>query len=142
MARDGVGQAGAQHDEFVLALALGRADGAADRAVEAPQLALGAAVHIAHAADDGVRLVIEIEAVADELFQLDFGRAFEAAVAAGAAATITAISTVTAISAGAIAARAAISTGAAPAAGSAATAATAFARGTVLFLLLLLFCHV
>src|SRR4029077_20558413 len=54
-------------------------DGAADGAIEAAQLALGARIHVAHPADNGVRLVVQIKAVADELFELDFGRAFRPA---------------------------------------------------------------
>src|SRR5262249_62157171 len=93
MTRDGVRQARAQHHELMLPLAFGRAHGAAYRAVETPQLALRAAIHIAHAADDGVCLIIEIETIADEFLELDFGRAFESAVAAISAAAITAIAT-------------------------------------------------
>src|SRR6516162_1549312 len=104
MTRDGVSQARAQHHELMLPLAFGRAHRAAYRAVETPQLALGAAIHIAHAADDGVCLIIEIETIADEFLELDFGWAFESALAAIAAAAITAIATVSPISTGAIAA--------------------------------------
>ncbi len=83
VARDGVSQARAQHHEFVLALAFGRAHGAPHGAVQAPQLALGAGVHVAHAADDAVRLVIQIEAVRHEFFQLDFGRSLGTSAVAG-----------------------------------------------------------
>jgi hypothetical protein len=88
-----------------------------------------------------VRLVVQVEAVADELFQLDFGRAFETPVAAISAGAITARA---AVSTGTITAWATVSTGSATAAaGPAATASTtAFAGGTALFLLFLLFCHV
>jgi hypothetical protein len=81
-----------------------------------------------------MRLVIEIQAVADELFELDLGRAFEAALAAGAAATLATVSTLpafAAISTGAIAARAAVT-----------TASATFSGGTALLALFLLFCHV
>src|SRR5215469_16947453 len=74
--RDGVCQPRAQHDELVLPLALRRPHGPPHRAVQAAQLALGARIHVAHAADDGVRLVVQVEAVADELVELDFRRAF------------------------------------------------------------------
>src|ERR1035438_1870949 len=94
--RHGVGEGRAQHDELVLPLAFGGAYGAAYGAVEAPQLALGAGIHVAHAADNGVRLVVQVEAVADQLFEFDFGRSLHAiaveaapvsAIAAGAFAT-------------------------------------------------------
>src|ERR1035437_5935044 len=98
VARDGVGQAGAQHDELMLPLAFRRPDGTPYGTVETPELALGARIHVAHAAHDGMRLVVQVQAVADELFQLDLRRAFGTAtiksssVAAGpiAAGTITA----------------------------------------------------
>src|SRR5208283_546345 len=63
---------------LMLALALRGADGAADGAIEAAQLSLGAGIHIAHAADHRVRLVVEIKTVLDEFFQVDFGRALGA----------------------------------------------------------------
>ena len=50
--RDGVSQARAQHHELVLPLAFGRAHGAPHGAVQAAQLALGAGIHVAHAADN------------------------------------------------------------------------------------------
>src|ERR1035437_339755 len=98
VARDGVGQAGAQHDELMLPLAFRRPHGTPYGTVETPELALGARIHVAHAAHDGMRLVVQVQAVADELFQLDLRRAFGTAtiksssVAAGpiAAGTITA----------------------------------------------------
>jgi hypothetical protein len=40
--------------------------------VEAAQLALGAAVHIPEAAHDGVRLIVEIEAIGHQLVQVNF----------------------------------------------------------------------
>ena len=49
-------------------------------------------------------LVVEIEAVADELFELDFGRAFEAAVAAISAGAATAIAAAISTSARTVAA--------------------------------------
>src|ERR1035437_8113974 len=76
VARDGVGQAGAQHDELMLPLAFRRPDGTPYGTVETPELALGARIHVAHAAHDGMRLVVQVQAVADELFQLDLRRAF------------------------------------------------------------------
>ena len=88
MARDGVGQTGAQHDELVLAFVLRRAGGPAHGVVEAAQLAARAGIHIAHAADDDVRLVVQVQAVADELFEFDLGRSVEAALAAAVSATI------------------------------------------------------
>jgi hypothetical protein len=80
-------------------------------------------------------LVVEIQAVANELFELNLRRAFEAALAAGPAATLAAVSALpafAAISTGAIAARAAVTT----------DASATFSGGTALLALFLLFCHV
>ena len=63
MARDRVGQARTEHHEFVLAFGFDGAAGAADGVVEAAELALGAGVHVAHAAHNTVSLIVEIEAV-------------------------------------------------------------------------------
>src|ERR1035437_1353440 len=93
VARDGVGQAGAQHDELMLPLAFRRPHGTPHGTVETPELALGARIHIAHAAHDGMRLVVQVQAVADELLQLDFRRAFGTAAIESAAVTTAAIST-------------------------------------------------
>src|SRR5215469_10971914 len=84
MARDCIGQAGAQHDELLLALAFGRADGTPYRIVQTPELALGARIHVAHSAHDAVRLVVEVEGIGDELFEVDFRRAFESSALAAA----------------------------------------------------------
>jgi hypothetical protein len=85
-----------------------------------------------------MRLVIEIEGVADELLQLDLGRAFESAIAAGTAAALAAISSVASLSA-----LAAISTGAIATRPAITTAASAtFSRGAALLALFLLLCHV
>src|SRR5437867_757676 len=62
----------------MLALVLRGSIGATYGIVQPPQLAFGARVHVAHAADHAVRLVVEIEAVGDELLQLDLRRALEA----------------------------------------------------------------
>src|ERR1035437_4244966 len=94
VARDGIGQAGAQHDELMLPLAFRRPHGTPYGTVETPELALGARIHIAHAAHDGMRLIVQVQAVADELFQLDFRRAF--GTAAIESAPLAAISTVAA----------------------------------------------
>src|SRR6185436_7230757 len=77
MTRDGVGQTGAQHHKFVLALILRSTAGPAHGVVEAPQLALSARVHIAHSAHYSVRLIVEIETIIDQLFEVDLGRAIE-----------------------------------------------------------------
>src|SRR5579862_7787505 len=45
--------------------------------VQAPQLALGAAVHIAHANHDGMRLIVQIQAVGNQLLQFDLGEPFK-----------------------------------------------------------------
>src|SRR5215472_261220 len=76
MARDGVGQSGAQHYELVLALILGRAHSAANGVVQAAKLTFRAGIHVPHPAHDHVGLVVEIERVADQLVVIDLGRAF------------------------------------------------------------------
>src|SRR5579884_3555928 len=105
VARDGVSEAGAQHDELVLALVFRRADGAADGVVQAAQLAAGSGIHVAHPADHGVRLVIQVQRVAHQLVEIDFGRAFGTAPVAAIAARPPVVAP---ISAFALAARATI----------------------------------
>src|SRR5579864_9382274 len=87
VARNGVREARAQHHELVLALIFGRPVSTAHGVVQPPQLALGGGVHIAHAADDAVRLIVQIEAVADQLLQIDLGRTFETGAAIVATVT-------------------------------------------------------
>src|ERR1019366_278773 len=78
----------------MLPLAFRRAHGTPYGTVEAPELALGARIHVAHAAHDGMRLVVQVQAVADQLLQLDFRRAFgTAAIESAALTAISAIST-------------------------------------------------
>ena len=86
MAGDGIRQARAQHDELVLALVFRRTHGAADGAVKPAQLALGSGIHVAHAADDAVRLVVQIQTVGDQLLEIDFGRTIGTAAVRGRAA--------------------------------------------------------
>jgi hypothetical protein len=92
VAGDGIGEAGAEHDELVLAFGLGGAAGAADGAVEAAELGAGTGVEIAEAGNEDVGLVVEVEAVGDEFVVLDFdgavGAAIGAAVGAGFAAAV------------------------------------------------------
>src|SRR5262245_53981351 len=83
-----VGEPRAQHNELVLALVFGCAAGAADGVVKAAQLALGARVHVAHAAHHGVCLVIQIEAIADQFVEIDFGWTFGTAIIAPVSAAI------------------------------------------------------
>ena len=136
--RDGVGETGAQHHELVLALILGRASGAAYGVVETAELAARAGIEIAHAADDDVSLVVEIEAVGDQLFEFDLGRAIETALAAG---TATAITTITAATATSIT-TATVTTGATTTTSVTALAGgTVFARRTICLLGRLLFSH-
>jgi len=144
--RDGVGETGAQHHELVLALILGRASGAAYGVVETAELAARAGIEIAHAADDDVSLVVEIEAVGDQLFEFDLGRAIETALAAGTATAITtpvatAITTITAATATSIT-TATVTTGATTTTSVTALAGgTVFARRTICLLGRLLFSH-
>jgi hypothetical protein len=100
MARDGVGQARAQHHELVLALTLRRAYRPADCIIETAKLALGPAIHVPHARDHGMGLIVQVKTVGDELFELDVGRAFEGTASAGTASTFTTV----AVTAGTIAA--------------------------------------
>ena len=60
VARDGVREARAQHDELVLALAFRRSRGAAHGVVETAQLAARARIQIVHAAHHDMRLIVEI----------------------------------------------------------------------------------
>ena len=83
MPRDRVSQARPQHHELVLPFVLGRARRPPHGVVKTPQLAARAGIQIAHAAHHHVRLVIQIQAVADQLFEIDLRRAFHAPVAAG-----------------------------------------------------------
>src|SRR5262245_14334120 len=78
MARDCVGQPGAQHDEFVLAFPFGDAAGTAHGAVETPQLAARARVHIPHSSHHCVRLVIQIKRIRNQLVQIDLRRSVAA----------------------------------------------------------------
>jgi hypothetical protein len=71
-----------------------------------------------------VSLVIEIEAVADELFDFDFGRTVEAAIVRGAVATITSVASATVVGASAAVASA-------PGSTSTVTARAVFARRAV-----------
>src|SRR5439155_24300799 len=64
---------------FMLPFAIGSAGCAAHRVVEAAQSAARAGIHIADADYDGVGLVIEIEAVVDQLFEVDILGEIEAA---------------------------------------------------------------
>ena len=99
-----------------------------------------------------MRLIVEIQAVADQLFQLDFRRSFgTAAVEPATFSALPAVSPVSAtfasavpatIPAGAVAART-IAARSGPARAPSLRAAAAFARWTAfLALFLLLFCHV
>src|ERR1051325_3201908 len=90
MARDGVGQARAQHHEMMLALAFRSAHRAAHRIIKPAKLALGSRIHIAaHAHHHGMRLIIEIQTVVDQLLDVDIGEAaVEGPAAAGAVATV------------------------------------------------------
>src|SRR5579872_2295990 len=92
VARDRIGEPRSEHYKLLLAFALGRADGAAHRVVEAPQLALGARIHVAHAAHHGMGLVVKVERITHQFLDVDLRRAIEAA-------TISAVAAVTPIAA-------------------------------------------
>ena len=74
---------------LVLAVGFGGAAGAAHRVIEAPQLRLGARIHVAHAADNGVGLVVEIQRIVDQLLEIDFRGTV--GTAAGTAAMVAAV---------------------------------------------------
>jgi hypothetical protein len=95
MTGDSVSQTRSQHDELLLPFVLRRADGAANRIVETAQLALGARIHIAHAADYAVRLIVEIQRIGDQFFDIDFRRAFETATVATATPVVTSLASAT-----------------------------------------------
>src|SRR5580692_7761807 len=65
----------------MLALAFGGARGAPDGIVEPAKLALGSGIHVAHAAHHDVGLIIQIEAIGDQLLDIDFGRTLGTPVA-------------------------------------------------------------
>src|SRR5580700_3121901 len=81
VAGNSVSEARPNHDELMLALAFGGARGTPDGIVEPAKLALGSGVHVAHAAHHDVGLIIQIEAVGDQLLDIDFGRSFGTPVA-------------------------------------------------------------
>src|SRR5690349_12014822 len=90
VSRDGISKPRAQHHELLLPLALRSAHRAAHGIVQAAQLASGAGIHVAHAADYGVGLVVQVQRIRDQLFDIDISEAFETAAVArtSAAATI------------------------------------------------------
>jgi hypothetical protein len=85
VARNGVSQPRAQHDEVMLAVAFRSAYRAADGVIKPAQLALGAAIHIAHTRHYGMGLVIEIQTVGHQLFEFDFAKAVKGPGTAGTA---------------------------------------------------------
>ena len=58
----------------------------ADHILKAAQLAARAGIQIAHPAHDDVRLVIEIQTIADDLVEIDFRRQIGTAIPAGSPA--------------------------------------------------------
>src|SRR6185437_16932633 len=93
MAADGVRQARSDHYKLMLALRFRSSRGAPHRIVEAAQLALGARIHVPHAAYNDMCLVVQVEAVGHQLVEIDLRRSFAAAIARpaiGAAAAFTA----------------------------------------------------
>src|SRR5258708_30791343 len=98
MPRDGIRQSRAQHHELMLPLAFGSPHRAPHRVVQAAQLALGAGIHIAHARHHRVRMIVQIQAVADQLFDIDLRWTFKRPSATGTpAGSITTITTLAAI---------------------------------------------
>lgn len=74
VACNGVGQARTEHHELMLPFILWCAGGPAYRVVKPTQLTAGTGIHIAHPADHDVGLIVEIEAVGDELLDFDVWR--------------------------------------------------------------------
>src|SRR6476646_4872786 len=99
----------------MLPLGFRRAHRSANSVIQAPQLALGAAIHIAHANHYGMRLIIQIQAVGNQLLQFDLGETFKRSSTAATGPAFRPASARTAIGTSTFAARAAL------------TAATAFA---------------
>src|SRR5512142_806579 len=58
----------------MLPLGFRRPHGTSYGVIEAPKLALGAAIHIAHANHDSMRLIVQVQAVGNQLLQFDIGR--------------------------------------------------------------------
>src|SRR6185503_240492 len=85
MPRDGIGQPGPQHHELVLTVGFRRANGTSHRVIQTAKLALGAAVHIAHASHDHMRLVVQVQAIGNQFLQLDFREPVKGSAAAGPA---------------------------------------------------------
>src|SRR5580698_4338996 len=71
MPRDGVRETCAQHHEFVLPLAFRSADCAPDCTIQTAQLRTRTGIHVAHPAHHRVRLIVEIQAVVDQLLEVD-----------------------------------------------------------------------
>jgi hypothetical protein len=88
--RNRVREARAQHDEFMLAFALRRSGRATNRIVQTAQRAACAGIHIANPDNDGVRLIIEIEAVIDQLVEVNVLKSEIATAAAGTRASVAA----------------------------------------------------
>jgi hypothetical protein len=74
----------------VLPLAFWGAGGAADGIIEAAQLAFGSGIHVAHPAYHYVRLIVEIERIGNQLFDVHVGSAIAAPIARAAATGTTA----------------------------------------------------
>ena len=74
VACNGVGQSRTEHHELMLPFILWCAGGPAYRVVKPTQLTAGTGIHVAHPADHDVGLIVEIEAVGDELLDFDVWR--------------------------------------------------------------------
>jgi hypothetical protein len=139
--RDGICEARPKHDERMLALVFGGPSGAANGVIQTPQGAACTGIEVAHPAYNDVRLIIEIQAIVDQLVEVDFGRAFETAVATGTSTSFAALATVPAGSPATVSSLTAFPSFAATAAISARTLRTV-ATVAILLLLYLLFSHV
>src|SRR5580704_15060301 len=85
--RDGIRQARAQHHKLLLAFIFRCSHGPTHRVIQTAQLALGTGIHVAHAADHAVRLIIQVQRIGDQLLDIDLGRALEPAPVTTAVAT-------------------------------------------------------
>jgi len=74
MPRDGVRQSGAQHYKLMLPFGFRRSHGTPYGVIESAKLALSAAIHIAHANHNGMGLIVQVQAVRNQLLQFDISR--------------------------------------------------------------------
>src|SRR5688572_20215379 len=77
---DRISQSGTEHHELMLTLALRSAACPSDSVVQPAQLALRARIHVPHACDYAVGLVVQVKAIRNQLVKVDLRRAHPIAV--------------------------------------------------------------